>query len=359
VAPRPAATTRSRRRRALGLALTAAAVLVVAVLVIRSAGGTHRVHVVRVVTVPPRAITTPATTVTAAHGSAGPKASRSLAPASAGTNGSFTPPAGAHQSPLRAGARASFAHLTASLPGPVDVAVAPVAANGITVLGANSPAHGWSTTKVPVLVALLRARGAHGLTATEERWAQLAITESDNQSILDLFADLERLKGGLTGASASVQQVLRHSGDDHTVVATAPPPPGGVTTFGQTEWPPGASIRFFQALGRGCLLPAADTAHVVSLMENIVASEAWGLGQGGFHVPVAYKGGWGPESSTYLVRQSGIVDAGSPRAVAVSLVAHPPPGADAFTVGTQMLTQTAQWLAGELRLRSWPSAGCR
>jgi hypothetical protein len=73
------------------------------------------------------------------------------------------------------------------------------------VLGADTPAHGWSTTKVPVLVALLKARGAQGLSASEKLLAHAAITESDNQSILDLFGDLERIKGGLVGASAYIE----------------------------------------------------------------------------------------------------------------------------------------------------------
>ena len=75
------------------------------------------------------------------------------------------------------------------------------------------------------------------------------------QSILGMFGDLEKLKGGLLGASGYVQRLLRRSGDERTVVATAPPPPGAVTTFGQTGWAPGAAVKFFRALALGCLLP--------------------------------------------------------------------------------------------------------
>ncbi len=64
---------------------------------------------------------------------------------------------------------------------------------------------------------------------------------------------------------------------------------------------------------------------------------------------VAFKGGWGPEpSGSYLVRQSGIIDPGSSRGLAVSVVAYPPVGADSFATGTEMLTRTAQWLHAEL-----------
>jgi hypothetical protein len=299
----------------------------------------------------------PPPSTSGARTTAPPTPAQTLPPASAGSNGSFTPPASSG-SLLKPNATASFARLRASLPGPVAVALAPLGNRNTVLLGEDTPAHGWSTTKVPVLVALLRARGSQGLTASEQASARLAITQSDNQSILNLFGDLEKLEGGLVNASDLVNQVLRQSGDTRTVVATAPPPPGGVTTFGQTEWAPTEASKFFRALGGGCLLPKTGSDFVVKLMEQIEPSESWGLGSGGFNVPVAFKGGWGPEpSGSYLVRQSGIIDAGSSHAVAVSIVAFPP-GSNSFSVGTDMLTRTAQWLRGEVVLPTHGSATC-
>jgi hypothetical protein len=238
----------------------------------------------------------------------------------------------------------------------VELAVAPLGNGSTTVLGANVPAHGWSTTKVPVLVALLKARGVRGLTANETTLAHSAITESNNESILALFGDLERLEGGLQGASGYIQELFRASGDEETVVATAPPPSGAVTTFGQTEWRPSEAVKFFRALDRGCLLPADQTGFVLNLMQNIVSGESWGLGSAGF-TSVAFKGGWGPEpSGAYLVRQSGIIDVGSSRGIAVSIVAFPSSGS--FSTGTQMLTDTAVWLRHELRLVPRTDVGC-
>ncbi len=209
---------------------------------------------------------------------------------------------------------------------------------------------------MPVLVALLRARGSGGLTSQEQAWAQSAITESNNESVLALFGDLERLKGGLGGASRYMEGFLRMSGDNETVIATAPPPAGAVTTFGQTEWAPGEAVKFFRALALSCLLPAGQTGYVLGLMQNIEPSESWGLGSAGFH-SVAFKGGWGPEpSGAYLVRQSGIIDVGSSRGVAVSIVAFPSSGS--FSSGTQMLTQAAVWLHHELRLVPRAATGC-
>jgi hypothetical protein len=341
--------------RALGLTAACSVIIggLVLALSLNSSQPTKIVHVV---------VTTTARSKIALPQAARPPRAhhhRTLPPAaSAGTNGSFTPPSRS-SSLLKPAARASFAQLQASLPGPVDVALVPLGLGRSTQLGGDSPAHGWSTTKVPVLVALLRARGAHGLTAAEQGWARLAITESDNQSILDLFGDLEQLEGGLAAASSYVQQVLRLSGDPLTVVATAPPPPGAATTFGQTEWAPSEAVKFFRALADGCLLPSGQSSYVLNLMQSIVPSESWGLGSGGFNVPVAFKDGWGPEpTGSYLVRQSGIIDPGSPRGVAVSIVAYPPAGGDSFSVGTQMLTSTAQWLRGQLLLQSHPTTGC-
>jgi len=254
---------------------------------------------------------------------------------------------------LDAGAAASFQQLASSLPGRVELAVTPLGSGSSEVLGNDEAAHGWSTTKVPVLVSLLRARGSEGLTSQEQTWAHAAITESDNQSVLDLFGDLEQLKGGLAGASEYMDSVLRATGDSETVVATAPPPAGAVTTFGQTEWSPGEAVKFFRALDLGCLLPSSQTSYVLGLMQNIEPSESWGLGSAGFS-SVAFKGGWGPEGGGYLVRQSGIVNPGSSRGAAVAVVAFAP----SFSAGTEMLTRTASWLNHHLALTSHASAGC-
>jgi hypothetical protein len=250
-------------------------------------------------------------------------------------------------------ARSSFQQLVAALPARVELAVTPLGDGSSEALGGDEPAQGWSTTKVVVLAALLRARGSKGLTPQERRWAQAAITESDNQSVLDLFGDLERLKGGLGSASQYMESLLRISGDRETTIATAPPPAGAVTTFGQTEWSPGEAVKFFRALADGCLLPPEQTSYVLDLMENIELSESWGLGSAGFS-SVAFKGGWGPDGSDYLVRQSGIVDPDSPSGAAVAIVAFAP----SFAAGTETLTRTASWLRHHLVLSAHAPTGC-
>ena len=204
-----------------------------------------------------------------------------------------------------------------------------------------------------MLAALLRARGTHGLTTQERGWAFTAITESDNESIIHLFGDLEMLEGGLRGASRYVEGLFRASGDAKTTVATAPPPPGAVTTFGQTEWSPTAAVKFFGAFAAGCLLSPHDTSYLLGLMERIEPSESWGLGSAGFR-SVAFKGGWGPENGGYLVRQSGIIDPGTTRAVVVAIVDHAP----SFAAGAQALTRIASWLRGHLSEAPDSGLGC-
>lgn len=258
---------------------------------------------------------------------------------------------------LDGAAASSFRRMASALPGRVEVALAPLGAGSDETLGNDAAAHGWSTTKVPVLVALLKAREGD-LTAAERTSAQSAITESSNESILDLFHELEQIEGGLIGASEYVEELLRLSGDQETIVATAPPPPGAVTTFGQTEWRPRNAVKFFSALARGCLLSAWSTSYVIDLMRHIEPSESWGLGSAGLP-DVAFKGGWGPEADgAYLVRQSGIVDVGSAKAVAVAIVAFPPAGSASFETGTAMVTDVAVWLREHLRLVARPAVHC-
>jgi hypothetical protein len=337
---RSTASTIARRRILLSLVvLIVAAVLVIGVGMLGAGRDTH-----------PHASSTHVVTARTRG--------KPIGPATAGVQpGSAEVDAPTHDAPavegaapvLGTGASASFERFAASLPGPVELTVAPLGVGAPVSLGGDRAAHGWSTTKVAVLAALLQAR-QEDLTPEERSWAQSAITESNNESVLDLFRDLEQIERGLVPASEYVQRLFRRSGDEETVVATAPPPPGAVTTFGQTEWRPGNAVKFFSALARGCLLQPAGTSYVLTLMRHIEPSESWGLGSVGFG-SIAFKGGWGPEpSGAYLVRQSGIIDVGTSRAVAVAIVAFPPPGGTSFETGTTMLTQTATWLRQHLVL---------
>lgn len=142
-----------------------------------------------------------------------------------------------------------------------------------------------------------------------------------------------------------------------TPIAFASTPPtlaaGAVTTFGQTEWSPSEAVNFFRGLALECLLPSSQTSYVLGLMKSIEPGESWGLGSARFD-SIAFKGGWGPENSGYLVRQSGIIDPESSDGTAVAIVAF----ATSFATGTEMLTRTASWLAKHLVLTPHASTGC-
>ncbi|HWD85290.1 MAG TPA: hypothetical protein VG321_06040 [Solirubrobacteraceae bacterium] len=237
----------------------------------------------------------------------------------------------------------AFARLASGLPGELVVAVAPWPDRGALVLGEDRPFHAWSTIKVPILVALLTLVHREALTPEHRELARLAITESDNSAILELFVLLEGLAGGSTGAAGVLERLFRLSNDDRTAVTLAPPPPGAITPFGQVGWRAADSVRFFAALAGGRLLSAADTRYVLDLMAQVIPEQRWGLGR--LREPVAFKGGWGPEADgTCLVRQSGVVFRDG--ATAVSFVAVPPPGEESFDVGVGMVSQAAEWIAG-------------
>jgi hypothetical protein len=250
---------------------------------------------------------------------------------------------------LDANAQASFARLEARLAPEARIAIAiqPSGRGRMQVLGGDPAMQAMSTSKVLILSALLLDRGGvRNFTAEQKSLARTAITQSDNDSILSLFSDLEAARGGLLGASAYATSLLRKAGDDHTRVSTAPPPPGYVTTFGQTPWTPSAEVTFFRALARGCILPRSDADYEFGLMRQIEPSESWGLGSAGFG-NVAFKGGWGPEpNDRYGVRQTGLIGGGS-SAVVVSIAADP---TATFTTGQSVLDQIARWLHAEIRL---------
>lgn len=258
---------------------------------------------------------------------------------------------------LEGNAEASFANLTTrlGLQGRLGVAIQPLGRGKTEVLGGDPAMQAMSTSKILILSALLRDKGGvDNLTAEQRSLAEAAVTESDNDAVLALFADLEADKGGLLGASAYATSLLRQVGDDQTQVTTAPPPPGYATTFGQTPWTPTAEVTFFRSLALGCVLPPPDTSYVLGLMRSIEPSESFGLGSAGFP-QVAFKGGWGPEpGEQYGVRQTGIVGGGS-SGVVVAITADP---VSTFAAGQSVLDQVADWLQKEIRIAPRPPASC-
>jgi len=258
-----------------------------------------------------------------------------------------------YASTVPADAGASFAALEAQLGGSVGLAVAPLGAGPIRTFGQVQIAHAWSTSKVPVIATLLsdyerrnEVLGPEGRTD-----ATLAVEQSDNAAIDALFGQLEQIHGGLIPASEAMQQMLRQAGDETTIINTAPNNEG-LTTEGQTEWSVSGEVTFYRALANGCLLDPQDTSYVVGLMRDVIPSQRWGAGSAGYPspVPVAFKGGWGPDSSgAYQVRQTAIVGSGG-RGYVVSMLALPASGS--FSDGTSMITALATWARQQLNLNA-------
>ena len=109
---------------------------------------------------------------------------------------------------LAPNAMTSFDALRRELPGPVEVAVMPVGSSKATIFGSDEPAHGWSTTKIPVIAALMTALGSRELGYEQQSEVRSAITKSSNEAILSLFHALEGIKDGLVGASEAVEAEL-------------------------------------------------------------------------------------------------------------------------------------------------------
>jgi hypothetical protein len=260
---------------------------------------------------------------------------------------------------LASGAGRSFAQLAGQLSGPIVVAIEPLGDGDGQVFGDDVASDAGTSMMLPVLVQVMRVRGGSGLSPIEQQWARAAITRSAVRPGFSLYRDLERLAGNPERASNGVQSVLRASGDDQTMVAGASGT-SATASSGQNLWAPGESAKFLQALGRGCLLPQAQSAYVLNLMEHIRPSERWGLGSADFTVPVAFQNGWAPQADgAYVVRQSGIIDAGSSRGVAVSIVASAGgTGTMSLVAGMAMVTEAANWLRSVLVLAPRPAASC-
>ena len=279
--------------------------------------------------------------------------SRSLAPARTHVSSHRRPgvtartsssrPVPHHDQLISPAARARFVALAARLPGRVGLAVAPLGTGAVQSLGDIARAHAWSTSKVLVVVTLLRdvRRRGRRLTSQEELDATRALEQSDNTAVEALFGELERTHGGLDPATAALQAVLRASGDNATLVNAAPNSQG-FTTYGQTEWSVGGEVTFYRALAEGCLLSRAGTGYVLRLMRSVVGYQRWGAGSAGYpsRIPLAFKGGWGPSHGRYQVRQTAII--GTPaHGYVISLLALPDTGA--FDDGVAMVTRLARW----------------
>jgi hypothetical protein len=227
--------------------------------------------------------------------------------------------------------RASFTRLQARLGGRSGLAVSGVGAGQrVQRLGALNTAIAWSTSKVPIAMAVYDA----GLAGAQRQNLRAAITASDNAAAEKLWNAL----GAGTTAAAAADAQLRAAGDTHTHIQ-----PNrlraGLSPFGQTTWTLSDQARF--TAGMACLNAGA---MVLGLMGHVVGGQRWGLGSVG--VSAQFKGGWGPgvkpgAASGYLDRQMGVITiSGKPLAVTIANL----PADGSHATATSALTAIARWL---------------
>ena len=213
---------------------------------------------------------------------------------------------------------ASFRELSGGVPATIGIAIADVDGTIRLSLGTWSTGVAWSTIKVPLAIAALRA----GVGSRE--LVDRTITQSDNAAAEDLWSGL----GEPIEAAQQVQAVI----DDPTTVVESRRLRPEYTAFGQTQW---SLVRQAQFAARLPLIP--DASGVVDLIHNLCLDHRWGLAAKGF----AAKGGWGPGiSDGYLVRQFAIVpiEAGH---IGVAVAADSRDGE--FETGVDVLNDLTDW----------------
>jgi hypothetical protein len=222
---------------------------------------------------------------------------------------------------VRRALESSYHELSGTVPATIGVAIAAVDGTCLLSLGIWSTGVAWSTIKVPLAIAALRAG-----VASRELVAQ-TIAQSDNAAAEELWSGL----GAPIEAAQQVQAVIRDVGDATTEVESRRLR-ADYTPFGQTQW---SLVRQAQFAARLPLIP--DASGVIDLMHNLCPDHRWGLAAKGF----AAKGGWGPGIyNGYLVRQFAIVptEAGH---IGVALAADAQDGV--FETGIDVLNDLTDW----------------
>jgi hypothetical protein len=215
--------------------------------------------------------------------------------------------------------RVSFGHLSSRLPAEVGIAIARDGLRPVSY-GTWSSGVAWSTIKVPLTVAALRAGvGGDELVAP-------TIIQSDNAAAEELWTRLG------DSAARRVQSVMCEAGDQVTVVESRRLR-AEYTPFGQTQWSLADQARFAAGLSQ-----VSDAFPVIDLMSDLTSDHRWGMAAKGF----AAKGGWGPGlDGSYLVRQFAIVSG----TVGVALAAEV--GGGGYEAGVDVVNSLAAWVVDE------------
>ena len=236
-----------------------------------------------------------------------------------------------------AGLTGDFPALQRRVNAEIGIALAPVGGSQtLLYLGHWRSGPAWSTIKVPLVMAALRAQDTPRVT--EEMTA--AITRSDNAAAEAIWASL----GDPATAARKVDAVLSQAGDPTSVQSQQVRPQ--FTAFGQTDWSLTNQAHFLA-------VAACDVrnAPVFKLMGQIAADQQWGMGT---VAGTRFKGGWGPfPSGKYLDRQLGLIS--TPAGLsAVAVAAEPDSGS--YDDGVRSVNDIATWLSDHVAML--PSGRC-
>jgi Beta-lactamase enzyme family len=214
-------------------------------------------------------------------------------------DGAGTLPAAGGRAASGAGASAAphaspFASVTeylAGRQGTVLAAVYDVATGQTWRLGTGAAQDEASVVKLDILEALLARGGNGGLPATQSTLARSMIEDSDNDAATSLWD----AAGGATGLTAyNVRAGLTGTVPSPCVTCAGFPWPG----WGLTSTVPDDQLTLLKQLvvpGTSPLLSLTERAYALSLLENVIPGQAWGVSGGvPAGVQVALKNGWLP-----------------------------------------------------------------
>jgi beta-lactamase class A len=152
-----------------------------------------------------------------------------------------------------------------------------------------------SIVKVTTLAALLRQRAEDGRepSATEKRWAQSAITVSDNSAQSALWSRI----GGGRGAAA----FMKAAGMTRSTAASS-------GKWGLTQATAADELQLLREITHGDLLREADRDYLLGLMRQVDPAQGWGISAGApAGSTVAIKNGWLGEASGWHINSIGYI----------------------------------------------------
>jgi hypothetical protein len=197
---------------------------------------------------------------------------------------------GAHADPFGSAATSYLSNRT----GTIAAAVYDLGTGQTWRLGIGTPQDEASVVKLDVLETLLAEQSdGSGLSASDQSLAQQMIEDSDNDAATSLWYEVG---GAAKIRSFNAEVGLTRTSPSPCVVCAGFPWPG----WGLTTTIPADQITLLRELVTpGTLLTAAQRDYALSLMENVTATQRWGVSGGvPAQVTVALKNGWLPLDSS-------------------------------------------------------------